>query len=112
MNKKQSINIQVNLTDAEKLKYSKEMSEAVSAKARAEDNLKSFSTQTKAEIASFDATINKIAEKLNTGKEYRLIECEVKTDFKTKTKKFIDKDGEVVREDILTDSELQQELAI
>ena len=80
------------LTDEEKLRYSKELSEAISAKARAEESLKSFQTQKKAEIAKAEATINMLAEKINTGHEFRPVECEIKWDFKKKEKSWVRKD--------------------
>lgn len=92
------------LTNEEKLKYSK---------ARAEDNLKSYQPQTKAQIASFEATINLLADKLNSGTEYRDVVCDIIVDYKAKTKSFIRKDtGQTARLDELSEKDLQQELKI
>ena len=102
-----------NLTDKERLVYANTISEAVSKRARAEDQQKAAQAQIKAEITGYDATINKLAEKLNNGFEFRDIECTVKTDLRAKTRTFIRNDnGTVVKIDPLQDSDLQQPLAV
>jgi hypothetical protein len=111
--KNTTLHLECILTDTEKLIYSKEMAESVGFRARAEDSLKSFSTQIKAQIAGHDAKINLLAEKLSTGREYREVECEIVKDFKAKTKSFIRKDtGDVARVDELSESDLQTELPV
>lgn len=108
---KESLHLECALTNEEKLKYSKELSESVSKKARAEEGLKSFQTQKKAEIAGCDANINRLAEILNVGKEYRMVECTIEYDFTTKEKTWVRKDtGEIAQTDIIPGRELQEEL--
>lgn len=98
-------------TDQEKLQYSKEMSEAVSEKARLEESLKSVQTQLKADIVSREGKINSFADKINTGKEHREVKCEIKYDFKKKQKRWIRSDtGKVAKECIIPDYELQEEM--
>lgn len=75
--KNETFTLECILTDPEKLQYSKQMSEAVSTKARQEENLKSVRTQIKAEITACEEKINSLADKINTGKEYRPVECEI-----------------------------------
>ncbi len=101
------------LTDTEKLIYSKELSEKISNKSRTEDNLKSFSSQAKAEIAGFDARINLLAEKLNTGKEYRPIQVEVMWNYTKGEKTWVRLDTkQIIKTDIIPTDELQQELEL
>lgn len=101
------------LTDAELKEYSKKLAESISEKARVEDDLKSFSTQSKAKIQGCDATINLLSEKINTEREYRMVECEIKYDFKKMEKKIVRKDtGEVIDTDIISEEEKQEELEV
>lgn len=109
---KENLHLECILTDKEKLAYSKELSEKITAKARAEESLKSFQTQKKAEIAGCEATINLLADRINTGREFRLVECEIKYDFKEKIRTCTRTDtGEVVRETPIPEEEMQEELA-
>ena len=108
---KRSINLECILTEQEKLKYAKEMSEHVSKKHRVEDNLKSVSTQLKSEIASHEGSINSLAEKLNSGREYRMVECNVEYDFKKGVKTIIRTDtGEIAKVEEISEEERQEEL--
>ena len=108
---KEELHLECILTDQEKLNYSKQLSESVSKKTRSEEHLKSFQTQSRAEITACDATINLLAEKLNTGKEYRGVECEIEYNFETKERVWRRKDtGEIARQDIIPEKELQEEL--
>ena len=107
---KEYLTLECILTDKEKLEYSKQLAENVSNKARAEDSLKSFQTQQKAQISNHEAQINLYSEKINTGKEYRAIECQVIYDFEKKEKSWKRKDtGEIAKTDIITEKELQEE---
>ncbi|MBN1253958.1 MAG: hypothetical protein JXA50_01620 [Deltaproteobacteria bacterium] len=108
-----ALHLECILTDQEKLAYSKTLSENVSKTARAEEALSSFQKQMKAEIASCEAQINMLAEKINTGKEYRMVECEIRYDFKMQEKKWIRSDtGEVAKQDIISEEELQEEMKL
>ena len=110
---KETLTCECVLTDDEKLKYSKELSESISKKQRADDSLKSFSTQIKSEIASCEAKIDALADKLNSGREYRAIECSVKYDFDKKEKTWVRLDtGEIAKTDIITEKECQEEAAL
>lgn len=107
----QKLELECVLTDKERLKYSKELSESISSKARAEESLKSFQTQKKAEVVKLEADINMLADKLNTGREFRLVECETKYNFKKKEKSWVRKDtGEIVRIARIAEEEMQEEL--
>lgn len=96
------------LSDQEKLSYSKELGENITLKSRSEEALKSFSTQKKAEIAGHEAKINLLADKINTGREYRDIECEIKFDWEEKTKSWLRKDtGEVAQVRPMDDDDIE-----
>ena len=107
---KETLNLQCTLTNDELLKYSREMSEAISEKTRTENNLKSFAAQAKSEIAERDAKISLYSEKINTGKEYRPVECTIVYFWESKEKAWTRNDThEVVKTDIIPESELQEE---
>jgi hypothetical protein len=111
--KNETLTLECQLTDKEKLGYSKELGEALSKKNRAEDSLKSFQTQAKSDIAGLEAKINSLADKINTGREYRSVECEVIMDFEKKEKIWTRKDtGEIAKTDIISEHELQEEIEI
>lgn len=108
---KEEIQLECMLTNEEKLNYSKELAEAVSARTRAEENLKSVQTQIKAEITACDGKINGLANKIETGKEYRFVECEILYDFKKKTKKWKRSDtGQIAKACFIPEGELQEEM--
>lgn len=110
---KEKLYLECVLTDAEKLRYGAEMAELLNKKSRAEDQLKSTSTAIKAEIAAHDAKINDLSGKISTGKERRDVECEINYDWDRKVKSWIRKDtGEVTKEDIIPERELQEELEL
>lgn len=97
------------LSDAEKLTYSKDLGEQITLKTRSEEALKSFSTQKNAEITGHEAKINLLADKINTGREYREVECEIKFDWEEKTKSWVRKDtGEVAKVENMTEDEIDQ----
>jgi hypothetical protein len=100
------------LTDKEKLDYSKTLSEKITEKQRLEESLKSVQTQMKADITSCEGTINSIADKINTGKEYRHVECEIKYDFKKGMKRWIRIDtGKEAKVETIREDELQEEFS-
>lgn len=107
---KDSLNLQCRLSQEDRLRYSSELSEAISAKARAEDTLKSFQTQAKAEIASHEAKINLLAEKLNVGYEYRSTDCEIRYDWDGGTRYYIRIDtGEIAKTEEIPQSMRQED---
>ena len=107
---REKLNLECVLTDQEKLAYSKQFAENHSKKQRAEDALKSFTTQKKAEIAGLEAQVNLMADKINTGREYREVECSIMWDWDRKVKEWTRTDTfEVCKEDIISEYELQEE---
>jgi hypothetical protein len=75
--KTQKLQLECILTDTDKLTLSKELTDHISSQSRAEDDMKAFSTQKKAEISGHNAHINRIAQLLNSGKEYRDVLCNI-----------------------------------
>lgn len=109
--KKAFLYLECTLTDDELRDYSKQMADCYSKKSRAEFNFKSIKKQTDSEIAGYEARINLCAEKVNSGKEYREVSCDVKYDWDKKTKDYVRKDtGEIAKSDIITEKELQEEI--
>lgn len=99
------------LTDEETLKYSREMSSAKSKQSRFENELKSFTTMKKAEIQEQETKVLIMSEKINNGYEFREVECDIVYDFYSKIKRWVRKDtGEIEKEDIISERELQEEL--
>lgn len=107
------VSLACKLTDAEKLQYSKTLAASIAQKRGAEDNMKSHQTQLKAEIAGQEATINLLSEKINSGHEYREVDCVFDYNWKAKIKTLVRLDtGETVREAPIDASELQQRLDV
>lgn len=103
----------VMLTDEEIIKYSRESSAASSKKSRLENELKTFSSQKKAEITEQDSKVLRISETINNGYEYRGIKCNIVYDFDKKIKSWVRVDtGEIEKEDIIEDWELQEEAGL
>lgn len=107
------VSLACKLTDAQKLQYSKGLAAAIAQRRSAEDNMKSHQTQLKAEIAGQEAQINLLSEKINSGHEYREVDCVFDYNWKAKVKSLVRLDtGETVREAPIDDAELQQHLDI
>lgn len=107
------LNLECVLTDEETLKYAKEMAEATNKLNQLEDSKKSYNSQIKSEIDSAAAKVNLLSRKVASGKEYRDIECDIVYDWDEKVKRFYRKDtGEFVRECIISEYELQEEMEL
>ena len=110
---KEKINLECKLTDAEKLAYFKESSEAVRSRDRAEDELATMQKQKKADIAKYDEKINRLAGYMNSGFEYRFIDCVIEYDFKAKERRWIRQDTkEIAKTDIIPEADLQEEMRL
>ena len=113
MNRKLSVsaNLECKLSDIDIAKLGKELATIHSEKNRIESRMKSYQSQCKADIAQCNATIQSISERVNTGKEFRDVECRIFYDFNSGTKEFIRVDtGEIVRTERISDAEIQEEL--
>lgn len=110
---KETINLECKLTDKEKLEYSKQISEAITRRAGIEDTLKAIQSQKKAEIAEHEEKINRLASYINSGFEYRMIECKIEYDFKAKERRWIRGDNkEIAKTDIIPEKDLQEEFKL
>ena len=111
--KTDTLRLECTLTDKERLAYSKLLAEEISAKKRAEDELERFRKQQNATISGNDAQINLLSEKLNTGREFRDVECTIELNFATNTATITRNDtGELVKERPLKESERQESLEV
>jgi protease II len=107
---KEKLSAMVVLTEDEKLAYGSELAECHNDKRAVEDNLKSYSTQAKGEIETFNARINALSNKLTCGKELRQVECAIVYNWDKKEKAWIRIDtGEIIRTDTISEEELQEE---
>jgi hypothetical protein len=86
---KDTLTLSCVLTTEEKAVYSAQLAQAISDKKKYEGEMESFRTQNKAQITSCDTNINLLAEKVNTGREFRPVSCEIKYDFDKKAKEWI-----------------------
>jgi len=101
------------LTQEEIANLGKELASIHSEKCRSEARLKSFATQCKADIAACDAKIQSISERVNTGKEFRDVPCNITYDWARRVKQFWRQDtGEIIGEGRITEDEYQEEMAL
>ena len=101
------------LTDAELKNYSELMADAVRKHSRADANLKSVTKAIKSELQTLEGQIDLYAEKINSKAEYRDVECRIEWDFKSGEKRYVRADtGEVVKTEMITEIEKQEELAV
>lgn len=101
------------LTNDEKIAYGLEMATEQQRVMEAEGRKQSFNSSIKAEIESHEARAHEIGNKLTTGKEYRDIECKIERNWEEKTRRWIRLDtGEIAREDIIPEHELQEEMEL
>ena len=108
---KESTRLECQLTDPEKLSYSQDLTEHITDKSRAEDNLKSFKSQMKSEIDGHIAAINLLSGKISSGREYRLVDIEIHFDYNTRLKTYIRTDtGQVFKHEAIQQHELQLHL--
>jgi hypothetical protein len=98
------------LTNEEKLKYSFEMAEYLAKKTAAEARKKSFTAQIGSELAECEEHLSLLGNKIRTGREFRDVECSITYDWDRKVKTWTRNDtNEIVKEDIITEHELQEE---
>jgi hypothetical protein len=104
-------NLKCVLTKEELLVYGKEVAQAQLNKVTTMDNLKSYQTKIKSDIAICDAKINSVSEKIRSGTEWRDVECTVTFDWDKGIKSIYRIDtGEFIRDDIIPEHERQEKL--
>jgi hypothetical protein len=101
------------LTDTEKLAYGLELAEKAAEAARKTANLAAYSKQIKGEIGTLQDQMANLSEKLNTGKEFRPVECLVRYDWENKVRKWIRTDTmEEEKNDIIPEEDLQEQMKL
>ena len=76
-------------------------------------HLKRLQHRKKAEIQESDGVIARLSEAINNGYEYRDVECRIAYDFQAKIKTWYRTDtGEVEKQDIISEGELQEEMSL
>jgi hypothetical protein len=105
-------NCEVILSEAELKACAKALAEALNGKTRIESEVTAFRAQKKAEQTQLESVIQKNTLLLNTGKEFRMVECEWDYDWKggKKTGRRVDT-GEVVAKEEITIEERQLDFA-
>jgi hypothetical protein len=103
--------LEIKLTDAELQDYGKQMAQATSELGRKKDYRKSVIAQIDSEVKSVEAKVNALADKINSGIEYRETECTLIYNYKKMLRHTVRIDtGEVVAEQKITPEELQTEI--
>jgi len=101
------------LTQEEILKYGREAAQAESELNNLEAKKKSYVSQIGSDILSAKARLNSASIKVREEYEFREVECDINWDWDKKVKTWVRRDtGEVHREEIITESELQEELKL
>lgn len=113
-NKKQDTQIimeslEVQLTEPELKVASKTLAESLRAKAALEAEIDTFRSQKKAEITRLDGIVGLNAGLVNTEKEFRMIECEIRFDWDRNIKTITRMDsGEEIRTEPVTNADREQ----
>jgi len=109
--------------DKSRMKYNAEMVDAIKMEitlkivgilnhiSQLEDDIRSYQTEKKAEIAKYEAIVNLNRSKINRGKDTQWVSVTIKKNYKEKTRTYVRNDtGEVVKELPLTEDDLQMTL--
>lgn len=105
-------NCEVILSEGELKTCAKQLAEAINGQARIEAELASFKAQKKSEATTIEATIQRNTLLLNTGKEFRMVECCWDYNWKEGIKRGHRKDtGEQISKDTITEEERQLDFA-
>jgi hypothetical protein len=108
-----SKNSEFKLSDRDKMACATEIIDAMNAMSEIEDDLRSYQTEKKAEIAKNEAIVNLCRIEINRGKDRQWIGVKVVKDFDKKTKTFARIDtGEIVRTSALTEEDMQTEMKV
>lgn len=75
--------LKVDLTQQERLEFARKLTDAMTAREQAEDDMKSVVSRFKAEIAQHDAEVTKCATIVRNGWDLRDVPCEIRKDFGT-----------------------------
>jgi hypothetical protein len=105
--------LKVTLTSEELLELSKQLARSISEVGRLNDELTSVKSQKKAEIDKISATVNELSAKINSGYDWRKVDCEDIYNFQNNTvsRKRLDT-GEIFNERTMSASERQRGLGL
>lgn len=109
--KKGKAHLEYKLTPQEVHAAGKDLADALKRRAQAEAKLETFKQQVKAEMAEADGQILRNQALVANESEYRMIDVEIRYDFKAGEKEIVRMDtGELVKKERITDEERQLEL--
>lgn len=109
----EKVSVKYMFEDSDYRNLSCELSEALNGKRAAEGSLSAVSKQIRAEIAEYDAKVQGLGSKLQSGYEYREVDCTITYDFTKKVKEWKRVDtGTVVKTGTISEEEAQEELAL
>ena len=96
------------LTEEEFRDRSKALGQELQNRDGLEAEKKAYTSQIAAKINESTAIISGLQARINTGREYRMVDCQVQIDWIKKEKQWVRIDtGEVVRTDVISDEDLQ-----
>lgn len=101
--------LKVVLTEQESLNYGKESARMLEEKTAFEEQLQEIKDSYKGKLSACDALIHKNARLINSGYEYRSVDCEWRYNWKDSKKTLIRNDtGEVINEVDIENHERQE----
>lgn len=102
------LNLPCMLTEDEFRDRSKSLGQELQNRDGLEAEKKAYVSQIAAKINESAAIISGLQAKINTGKEYRMVDCQVQIDWKAKEKQWVRLDtSEIAKTDIISDEDLQ-----
>jgi hypothetical protein len=108
---KETLNLECRLTDQEKLDYGRENAVLQIMIDQKRLALKEIRDRYNAEISASESRILVLSRALDSGKEYRPIECRIERDWNRGRKLWFRNDtGEIAKDDIIPEDELQEHI--
>ncbi len=107
----ETLTLQCELTDDERLEYSKELAEELTKQSETEGALKSMAQQMKGQIQEHEARIGVLVNMVNIGREFRPVKCDIVYDWDGDRKIYYRQDtGIECRKDLISGNERQEYL--
>ena len=105
--------LKVELTEAEILAYSRQLAKANQDEVQIEARLKEVKDDFKHQSSKVIAEIGMLSSRINSGEEYREVECRWEYNWHKGEKRLIREDtGEVIGEQVITDYERQEQIKL
>lgn len=106
--KKEVLNLECRLTDSEKLDYGRENAGLQITIEQKRSALKEIRDRYNDEISASESRILVLSRALDSGKEYRSVECRIERDWERGRKLWYRNDtGELAKDDIIPEDEIQ-----